>query len=332
MTAAATAVASSVVGHPRSQALRKRMRPGRSGVTAIQRNRMIAAAVAVIEDVGYARMTVSHVITRARVSRKTFYDLFEDREDCVLASFDQVLAEIRQPVEHAYAQQSGWRDGVRAGLATLLDELDQAPAVAKLFVVESLASGERMLRRRAEVVDQLAGAIDRGRAEMRGHGPPELTAPALVGGVASVLHTRLVRDDPRSFSALLGPFMSMIVLPYLGPAAAAREIRLARPRERRPRRRVRREPAEDALDGLEMRLTYRTSVVLGVIAQHPGASNREIAQASGIVDQGQTSKLLARLATLDLVHNSGAGQPNGGANAWHLTPRGARLERATRRP
>ena len=79
-----------------------------------------------------------------------------------------------------------------------------------------------------------------------------------------------------------------------------------------------------------MRLTYRTVQVLMVIAQHPGASNREVAESSGIADQGQISKLLARLASLKLIRNTGEGSEKGARNAWHLTPRGAQIERATR--
>jgi len=67
-----------------------------------------------------------------------------------------------------------------------------------------------------------------------------------------------------------------------------------------------------------------------VIAEQPGANNRQIAEGSGIVDQGQISKLLARLARLALVENVGDGQERGASNAWHLTPRGIQVERATR--
>jgi DNA-binding MarR family transcriptional regulator len=70
--------------------------------------------------------------------------------------------------------------------------------------------------------------------------------------------------------------------------------------------------------------------VLMVIAENPLASNREIAVASGITDQGQISKLLGRLSRLELIENVGEGQERGAANAWQLTPRGAAVERATR--
>jgi AcrR family transcriptional regulator len=304
---------------------------GRSAVSAIQRDRMVTAVLQAVEEVGYARMTVNEVIGRARVSRKTFYDLFADREDCFLATFDQMLAETRPAVEQAYASQSDWRGGVRSALTVVLELLDQSSGVAKLFVVESMAGGERILRRRAEVVDELAGTIDQGRQSAAAKDPPTITAQALVGGVLGVLHMRIVRNDQESFGVLLGPLMSMIVLPYLGAGAAAQELRAARSHENKRRRRARGRPAKDPLDGLKMRLTYRTLLVLATIAQHPGANNREIAEGAGIVDQGQISKLLSRLARLGLIDNHGAWQPYGAANQWYLTGLGTQLEQATRR-
>jgi hypothetical protein len=63
----------------------------------------------------------------------------------------------------------------------------------------------------------------------------------------------------------------------------------------------------------------------------PGASNAEVSARVGIVDQGQISKLLARLARLGLIENQGAGQRYGAANAWHLTDSGKEFEAAIRR-
>lgn len=76
-----------------------------------------------------------------------------------------------------------------------------------------------------------------------------------------------------------------------------------------------------------MRLTYRTMRALVAIAEHPGASNREVASASGIVDQGQISKLLSRLERLALIENHGGGQLHGLSNAWYLTARGTEFDK-----
>src|SRR5580692_4684564 len=94
-----------------------RLRSGPNGlprgqVSEIQRSRMLTAAAEAVEEVGYARLTVAQVIARARVSRKTFYDLFEDREDCFLAAFDQAIDQVSALVSEAYERESNWRDGV----------------------------------------------------------------------------------------------------------------------------------------------------------------------------------------------------------------------------
>jgi hypothetical protein len=73
----------------------------------------------------------------------------------------------------------------------------------------------------------------------------------------------------------------------------------------------------------------RTHMVLAAVAEHPGGSNRLVSDAAGIRDQGQISKLLARLEGLGLLCNGG-GETQGIPNAWHLTPRGEEIARLTR--
>jgi AcrR family transcriptional regulator len=312
------------------------LRPGPNGlprgqVTEIQRSRMLAAAVEAVEDVGYSRMTVAQVIGRAKVSRKTFYDVFDDREDCFLAAFDLAIAQAKAHSGDAYEHDQSWRDSVRSGLARLLMFLDDEPGLAKLCVVEALGAGTKVLERRAQVLEELAAIVDRGRAVTNAtREPPDVTAEGVVGAVFAVLHTRLLEGSSEPLTNLLGPLMSMIVLPYLGARAASKELSRPALDVHEGGRQPARSRSKDPLEGLEMRLTYRTVRVLMVIAEHPGASNREIAEGSGIADQGQISKLMTRLERLQLVENTGEGQVRGASNAWHLTERGAQVERATR--
>jgi AcrR family transcriptional regulator len=312
-----------------------RLRPGSTGssrgrVTEIQRSRMLAAALEAVEEVGYARMTVAQVIGRAKVSRKTFYDVFADREDCFLAALEVSVSQVGRAVREAYEREGAWREGIRAGLAELLVFLDEEPALARLCLVEALGAGPQVLERRAELLEELAEVVDRGRFVTSSvREPPEVAAEGVVGAVFAVLHTRVLEGGGEPFTNLLGALMNLVVLPYLGARAASRELSRPAPEPRQnggppPGGKIR-----DPLAGLNMRLTYRTVRVLVVIGERPGASNREIAELSGVADQGQISKLLARLARLELVENSGEGQERGGSNAWHLTPRGARVERAT---
>ncbi|MFI5010515.1 MAG: TetR/AcrR family transcriptional regulator, partial [Solirubrobacterales bacterium] len=125
---------------------------------------MLAATVEAVEEVGYARLTVAQVIGRAKVSRKTFYDVFLDREDCFLAAFNEAVTRMEAIAVEAYEGESSWREGMRAGLVALLAFLNAEPGLARLCVVEALGAGPRVLDRRAEMLEALREVVDRGRA------------------------------------------------------------------------------------------------------------------------------------------------------------------------
>ena len=91
-----------------------------------------------------------------------------------------------------------------------------------------------------------------------------------------------------------------------------------------------RDAARRAPAGSLVPSTYRTARVLTAIAANPGASNRAVAAAAGIVDEGQASKLLKRLAGLGLIENIANDREPGEANAWRLTARGVGVEQALR--
>jgi AcrR family transcriptional regulator/DNA-binding MarR family transcriptional regulator len=304
-------------------------------VAEIQRQRLLAAMAAVASERGAANASVAHVVARAGVSRRTFYELFEDREACFLAAFDQAIEQAAATVLPAYEGQeralskTGWRERIRAGLATLLQFLESEPCLARLVIVEALGAGPLALEHRTRVLAALIAAVDAGKQETRGKQLPPLAAEGVVGAVFAVVHAR-VALAPASHAAagsgnsplpdLLGELMGVIVLPYLGPAAAQKELHRPTPRlQTKPRQH------RDPLEGLKMRLTYRTLRALAAVAANPGASNRRLADAAGIVDQGQASKLFTRLEDLGLIENVGAGHAKGARNAWVLTPRGQQV-------
>jgi AcrR family transcriptional regulator len=300
----------------------------REHVTEIQRVRILTAMAEVASERGAGAASVAHIVSRAGVSRRTFYDLFEDREDCFLATFEEALAQAATTVLPAYRGQARWRERIRAALLALLVFFDEQPALARLCVVEALAAGPRALERRAGVVDVLVRVVDEGRSErpVRVPEPPPLAAEGAVGAVLAVIHRRLVIGGSEPLTNLLGELMSAIVLPYLGGSAAQKELHKLAPQIKTKKQ----SPHGDPLEGLDMRITYRTVRVLIAIGSQPEASNREIATAAGIADQGQISKLLTRLEHLGLIRNDGVGHAKGAPNAWGLTGRGREVERAIR--
>jgi AcrR family transcriptional regulator len=286
---------------------------------------------------------VGRVCEQAGVSRRTFYELFDDREACLLAAFDAAVERIAQSVLPAYRRKAKWHERMREALKIILEELEAEPDIARLCVIETPRAGLEVLGRRGMVLEQLATAVDEGRVEVRrGAEPPPLTAQGVVGGALSVIHARLLstpsptagsRRTAASTAAdagacplgeLAGPLMAMIVHPYLGPAAARAEL----DRPASPASRIAQRNSADPFKGLPIRFTYRTARVLATIASDPGASNRHIADHAGIVDEGQMSRLLRRLHQCELIENRREGQPKGEANAWTLTDRGRTIHTA----
>jgi AcrR family transcriptional regulator len=300
---------------------------------------LLSALVEVLDEHGYEGATVGRICKRAGVSRRTFYDLYDDREGCFLDAFERALERLRAQVAPAYAGEvhtqnaegtqraqdtqraQGWRERMRGALLVLLESFDAEPGLARLCLVETLKGGPPVLARRRAVTDALTAAIDAGSQEAKGADPPQLSAESLVGGAASVIHARLMQPDARPLVELVNPLMSMIVLPYLGPVAARKEVSrpLPLPKGANGHAPV---PASDPFNGLPIRITFRTVRVLATIGGRPDASNREIGQDAGVTDQGQMSKLLRRLEKAGLIENHGQGQVRGEANAWRLTAQG----------
>src|SRR3954463_4377244 len=134
----------------------------REVVAASQRERMLAAMAEVVGAKGYGPVAVADVIARAGVSRKTFYEHFENKEECFLAAYDAGVELMLDAIDEAIraAAPGGPVAIARAGTARYLETLAANPAFARTFLIEVLAAGPRALERRAAVharfADQLA--------------------------------------------------------------------------------------------------------------------------------------------------------------------------------
>jgi AcrR family transcriptional regulator len=302
----------------------------RGQVSGMQRARLIGAAVPVVDELGWSSVTVADIASRARVSRRTFYDLFANREDCLLAMLDDTVTRVEQDLAHADVEDSSWVERVRTGLWTILCFLDRDPVLARVCVVQSARGTRRVLEAREALLTRVASVLDEGRTQnTRAAQTPVLTAEGLVGAALMIVYKRLLNGEQAPLSDLHGELLGMIVLPYLGSAAASRERKRAAPSSVSTATHDISSPGrarqEDPLREVPMRVTYRTARVLQTVAQHPGSSNRVIGEGAGLTDQGQVSKLLARLQRLGLLTNTGEGHTRGERNAWNLTPLGERV-------
>lgn len=196
----------------------------REYVVNSQRSRLLGAAVLIAGAEGYAGMTVSAVIAKAGVSRKTFYEFFQDREDIFLAAFDRLLEQAVDGARAAYDEGDAWPERLHKLLATALDALASHPHEARVGFVEVLAAGPRALQRRDGALRAFMQFLTPGY-EAAGEAAeiPPLMPEAIVGAVYEIVYARVLQERTAELPELLGQLMFCALAPFLGPVAAAEQ-------------------------------------------------------------------------------------------------------------
>jgi len=206
----------------------RRLPRGRHGlsreyVAQNQRQRLLVALVETLDERGYEKTTVSLVGARARVSKSDFYRHFASKDACFVAAYDEAVEDLRVEMLAACAKQSGWAEGVCAGLAAALAWLAREPARANLLLVEGLRAGR-------EIYDHFLAALQsfvpplRDSAPSRAAPPPEAADEAVVGGVVSLLGRRVLAGETEQMERFFPEVAVFALTPYLGAAAARRII------------------------------------------------------------------------------------------------------------
>lgn len=195
-------------------------------VSAVQRERLLAAMLRAASELGYRGTNVQDVIERAGVSRPTFYEHFANKEACFLTAFDVTAARLRERMAAATAKGDNLRDRLRFGLETLLHFAATEPDAARTLVVEARAASVEAVMRRDQLLDHFAGCIDAQVRELLPEAPSysAITAAGIVGGVEALLYSRLCKGELEDLDSLLPSMMYFLVLPFEGHEAASEEL------------------------------------------------------------------------------------------------------------
>ena len=265
------------------------------------------------------------MVARAGVPQSAFYEIFASAEDCFAAAFQESLARLTAAVEHAAGREQRWLDRVHRGLAALLGFLDQEPGRGRLLLLAAPLEPTVAFRYERRLHNVLAHLLDDASAPAIAQltHTPALSAQLIAGGVLSVIRARMSEpeQDPSALADLAPALTSFIAVAHLGQAHASEELLLdSRPAEELPTQTSSRAVAAASCPPIPV--TRRTSLVLDAIARAPRSSNREIAAIAGIIDEGQISHLLRRLAQRGLIAKVAPRNGSRRENAWLLTPSG----------
>lgn len=198
-----------------------------------QRERMLVAVAEAVAEQGYPTTTVADIIARARLSRRTFYEHFADKQECFLAAYDTVVEQMLRGIRHAYEHGGRrWTDRVHAGLRAFVSYLAAEPAFARMCIVEVVAAGPEARSRRDAAMRTFIEFLEPGREQApRGVVVPPLAGEIVVGGIYEVIYARLLRDAAGDLTELLPELLYCALVPYVGHRAAARAVRDAQARD-----------------------------------------------------------------------------------------------------
>jgi AcrR family transcriptional regulator len=193
-----------------------------AGAGAGHRDRILAGMIAAVAERGYAATTITDVVRHARVSRRTFYEHFEDKPTCFLAAYDAVSDAILGAIEGAAAEHDDWRQRIVAGVRAYLQGLALEPEIARVFTVDVLTAGPDALQRRRGVLRRFAGSLrDQVDAAVAAGAPgrriSEATALALAGAIHELVLEALEEQRGAELPALEGDIADLVAAAVIGP-------------------------------------------------------------------------------------------------------------------
>jgi AcrR family transcriptional regulator len=196
---------------------RGRHRIEREVVLASQRGRLIDGIASAVAEKGYAATTVADVVGRAGVSRKTFYEHFDDKLDCFLAAYDIGVEVLLGRLQDAWDEPGPFPDQLNAAVDAYLQTLADEPEFARTFLIEALAAGPVALERRAAVHARFAAQMRAAHSETDlPELPPEAYAAA-VGAINELVAERVRQGQVDTLPELAGTVRAIEIRLLSGP-------------------------------------------------------------------------------------------------------------------
>ncbi len=188
-----------------------------------QRQRLVSGIVEAVAEHGFGGTTIAHITAAAQLSRRTFYEHFDNKEDCFEAAYEAIFDYLRGKMDEAMARQDEWPERVRAGVGALLETLSAHPDMARFFLVAPASAGDEIADRHHQAMRELVGGLIAGAPQPEGDEElSEAGEQAIAGGISRLVVRRLNGDEAEQLPALLPALVEQTLRPFLGGEEAAR--------------------------------------------------------------------------------------------------------------
>jgi AcrR family transcriptional regulator len=189
-----------------------------------QRVRIRRATGELIAKRGYPGVTVELIVKRARVSYKTFYKHYSNKEEAFLDLFDRATDRIEEGVREALEGASAeWPEQVAIALRTFFEAIVGDPLIARACLVEGPTAGPRILARYGQAARAFVPILRLGRKfNPEAAALPDSIEDTLAGAVLWSAYQRLVLSETDRIAALIPENVELVLRPYVGDAEASR--------------------------------------------------------------------------------------------------------------
>jgi AcrR family transcriptional regulator len=195
--------------------------------TESRRDVILAAMIRVVGAKGYKATSVADVIEEAGTSRTTFYKHFEDKHDCFLAAYERLVERVFGEVVANCDGEQPWLERMRTGLTTIIELFAVDPELARTAVVEVAAAGADARRLHWNAVARFTEFLEAGRELADGRELPDNIALMSAGAVSGLIFDEVLAGRTERLPTMLPDLLFAMLVPYIGPRAAADEMRRA---------------------------------------------------------------------------------------------------------
>jgi AcrR family transcriptional regulator len=192
-----------------------------------RRDALLTAMIRAVGRKGYEATSVADVIEEAGTSRTTFYKHFDDKHDCFLAAYERMVDQIFAAIVAECDGERPWISRVRKGLGTLIQIFALEPELARTAVVEVAAAGADARKLHWDALNRFQGYLEAGRELGPDKELPEQISVMAVGAVSGLIFDELVAGRTEQLPELMPDLLFAMLVPYIGPSAAADEMRRA---------------------------------------------------------------------------------------------------------
>jgi AcrR family transcriptional regulator len=197
---------------------------------AEERVRLREALLDLCTERGYRKLKLREVLERAGLDEAAFHRHFADLDACFADILGEIYAEFFALAQAAVAEESGWRDRMRATAYALLRFLRRDERVARLAAVEVQYAGKQAQQLFLQTFNRLVNLLDEGSSEAVGPESPGLATAIGVGGVVFArIQEAVAKGELELGEEEIPQLMYAAVVPYLGVEAAEEELHIPPP-------------------------------------------------------------------------------------------------------